>query len=119
MRPEPNLRIEVYRATHPTLGRSPDGSRWGYFRISFKGGQVAHVIASDGMGWEHVSVSFEDRCPTWEEMCCIKELWWEDEETVVQYHPAAYSYVRVHPFALHLWKRSGEEFALPPRDLVG
>lgn len=34
------------------------------------------VIASDGAEWEHVSVSLTHRCPTWEEMCLIKSLFW-------------------------------------------
>src|SRR5690349_6482303 len=34
--------------------------------------------ASGGEGWEHVSISIpsEDRCPTWEEMCFVKDLFW-------------------------------------------
>ena len=38
------------------------------------------TIAADGMDWEHVSVSIAEprkhakRCPTWDEMCYIKNL---------------------------------------------
>ena len=35
------------------------------------------VIASWGGGWEHVSVSLARRCPTWEEMCMVKDIFWE------------------------------------------
>ena len=38
------------------------------------------IVASWGGGWEHVSVSLARRCPTWEEMCMIKDLF-------VEYHP--------------------------------
>ena len=45
------------------------------------------VVWSFGGGWEHVSVSYRRRVPTWAEMCKVKDMFWNDEETVVQYHP--------------------------------
>ncbi len=62
------------------------------------------VIASDGMGWEHVSVSLTTRCPTWEEMCFIKDLFWGAEACVIQFHPPESEYVNNHSFCLHLWR---------------
>lgn len=72
-------------------------------------------------GWEHVSVSVigEERCPTWGEMCAVKESFWDDDETVLQFHPKKSEYVNQHPFVLHLWKREGSNYALPPMHLVG
>ena len=32
------------------------------------------VIASDGMGWDHVSVSRANRCPNWPELEHVKRL---------------------------------------------
>ena len=46
------------------------------------------VIASDGEGWEHVSVSLRNRTPNWREMCFIKNLFWDEEDVVIQYPPA-------------------------------
>ena len=46
-----------------------------------------YVIWSFGEGWEHVTVNYKKRMPTWEEMCKVKEMFWNDEETVVQFHP--------------------------------
>lgn len=83
-----------------------------------KSGAIA-IIASWGAGWEHVSVSLRNRTPTWEEMCIIKDIFWEEEECVVQYHPPKSEYVNRHPYCLHLWKKIGEEFETPPRILVG
>jgi hypothetical protein len=81
--------------------------------------QTVFVIASDGAGWEHVSVSRRDRCPTWAEMCEVKELFWGADEWVVQYHPAAADYVNDHPFCLHLWRPVGVLLPTPPAWLVG
>jgi len=80
------------------------------------------VIASDGMGWEHVSVSplTARRCPTWKEMCAIKAMFWDAEDWVVQFHPAASEYVNCHPHCLHLWRPTeGNGLPMPPSMLVG
>ena len=82
------------------------------------------VQASDGMGWEHVSVSIPARfrrCPTWEEMCMVKELFWDADDLVVQFHPVESEYVNIHPHCLHMWRKCGtNEFCdIPPKILVG
>jgi len=76
------------------------------------------VVASWGGGWEHVSVSFSHRCPTWDEMCIVKDLFWNEDECVVQYHPPKTEYVNNHPHCLHLWKKIGSDFETPPKRFV-
>lgn len=68
---------------------------------------VLYIIASDGIGWEHVSVSAPGRCATWEEMSYIKDLFWGDDDFVVQMHPTKIEYVNNHPHCLHLWRKCG------------
>lgn len=85
---------------------------------------VLRIIASDGKnadskGWEHVSVSLVDRAPTWHEMCAVKELFWDDEAWVVQFHPARSQYVNHHPHCLHLWHNNKMDFPTPPTIFVG
>ena len=77
------------------------------------------IIASWGGGWDHVSVSFSKRCPTWDEMCMVKAIFWSDEECVVQYHPPRSVYVNNHPYCLHLWKSQGVAIEMPPTFMVG
>lgn len=81
--------------------------------------EIIRVIASDGDGWEHVSVSLENRCPTWDEMCIIKDIFWDDTDCVVQYHPPKSEYINHHPYCLHLWRKIGSEFELPPSYMIG
>lgn len=76
------------------------------------------VVWSFGGGWEHVSVSYRRRTPTWDEMCKVKEMFWNDEETVVQYHPKKSEYKNFHQYCLHLWRKCGVDFELPPREFV-
>lgn len=89
------------------------------------------IIASDGMGWEHVSVHVQvskyktgrlvydhDETPSWEEMCYIKGLFWDEDDLVVQYHPKKSDYVNNHENTLHLWRATGQEIIAPPIFLV-
>lgn len=70
--------------------------------------------------WDHVSVSLPDnsRCPTWDEMCFIKNLFFRDDETVVQFHPKKSEYINNHPYTLHLWRPHAYDYSLPMQLLV-
>lgn len=80
-----------------------------------------NVIASDGMGWQHVSVSIHDShmTPSWSVMCQIKEIFWGDDEWVMQLHPPASENISNHPGCLHLWRPTGEVIPTPPPRTVG
>lgn len=121
MRDEPNNRLDEYRQIHPILGASDAGANWGYFELSLDGALLRIVSSGSDSesGWEHVSVSLHHRCPTWKEMARVKSLFWDESETVVQFHPRKSEYVNYMPFCLHLWKRVGSEYELPPTLLVG
>jgi hypothetical protein len=89
-------------------------------------GRWLWVIASDGLGWEHVSVTVRldrwgapTRTPTWEEMCAVKAIFWGPDDTVVQFHPRASEYVNFHPHCLHLWRKDGVDFPTPNPLMVG
>ena len=72
------------------------------------------VIASWGGGWEHVSVCPGNRTPDWGEMNKIKDMFWNDDEVVMQLHPAKSNYVNLMPNCLHLWRPIGKEIPVPP-----
>jgi hypothetical protein len=99
----------------------------GFFKIPHptSDGLFFRCLVLNGYDWEHLTVTvFEkgkrpERCPTWEEMCFIKSLFWEDEEAAMQLHPPKSEWVSNHPFALHLWKPKNIEIPLPPSILVG
>lgn len=85
------------------------------------GGWDGSVICSYGAGWEHCSVSpFVKRItPSWSDMCQLKEIFFEDDESVIQIHPAKADYVNNMPNCLHLWRCTYKEMLLPPSILVG
>lgn len=90
----------------------------GMFLVPFETFEF-QVIASDGEGWEHVSVSLRNRTPNWREMCFIKDLFWDEEDCVVQFHPPKSAYVNNHEHCLHLWRPIRAEVPQPPSILVG
>ena len=87
-----------------------------------RNGFTFFIIASDGMGWEHVSVhcraNKKDITPTWEQMCFVKNLFWSDDDCVVQFHPPKSEYVNIHNHTLHLWKQVKESFQTPEKIMV-
>lgn len=109
---------ERYRMTTGEYASTAEYGNNGAFKVPL-GTRYASVIASDGAGWEHVSVSFHDRCPTWTEMCEIKDLFWGAEDWVVQYHPAQSDYISYHPYCLHLWRPIGVDLPKPSIWMVG
>lgn len=90
----------------------------GAFKISYQG-TYYFVIASNGEGWEHVSVSHSQRIPSWEVMCKIKDMFFHEEEVVMQLHPKKSEYVNNHSNCLHLWRPINEIIPTPPKFLVG
>lgn len=106
-----------YMVTHPLLGLGEGNN--GFFKIPFEN-VLLFVQASDGMEWEHCSVSLnKNRCPTWEEMCFIKNLFWDAEDCVIQYHPRNSDYVNCMQYCLHLWRPIGKSIFTPPTIMVG
>ena len=91
------------------------GDVFGMFLVRHNdlGNRMTVMVAPSDSEWQHVSVSYPYRTPTWNEMCFIKNLFWGEDATVVQFHPKKSEYVNNHPHCLHLWRhKSGHE--LPP-----
>lgn len=113
--------LESCRLTTGPMASSREYGFNGLFFIPAHVGSnvIFKVICSDGGGWEHVSVSLKDRCPTWDEMCFIKSLFWAPYEAVMQLHPPESEYVNNLGTCLHLWKPVAALIPLPPKWMVG
>jgi hypothetical protein len=118
-------RLEPHRITTGHNGSSP-GWSCGAFDLPGPCGERLVIIADDGRdpdpllgGWKHVSVSTRRRNPNWQEMCWVKDLFWDPEDCVVQYHPPRSVYVSHHPYCLHLWRPLRERLPMPSHLLVG
>jgi hypothetical protein len=111
-------------------GSSPVEGNNGIFYVPLSPSLLAVCQASDGLGWEHISISLRRgtrkkqirpvrRCPTWEEMCAIKAVFWDADDVVVQFHPAENDYINLYPYCLHLWRPTTDVIPIPPAYLVG
>lgn len=116
---------DEFRIRRGPMGSDPqfDGNNGYFFIPSPNAGRTLIVIASDGRGWEHVSVRAMkgngDHVPYWDEMCFIKDTFWDDEDVVMQLHPKKSEYVNNHRSVLHLWRPIGQTIPTPPSILVG
>lgn len=123
----PSDKVEAGRILVGTM-RSAKGTIWGAFVVVGPSGRALRIISDDGraaneradlLGWEHVSVSIEGKHPpNWQEMNWVKNQFWPDDETVMQFHPKRSQYVNIHPNCLHLWRKAGSDAELPPQLLV-
>ena len=111
--------IERLRVTEGPMASDASFGMNGAFLIPYAN-DILKVLISDGMEWDHVSVSLEYRQPTWEEMHFVKRLFWDDHETVVQMHPPEARYVNFHPHVLHMWRyqKRGFQYPLPPISMI-
>ncbi len=91
----------------------------GAFSIPYVGITI-NCIASDGLGWEHVSVvhAGSKKSPDWAVMCYIKQLFWDAEDCVIQFHPPVSQYVNNYATCLHLWRPTDKEIPIPDLKLI-
>ena len=80
------------------------GSGWIVFNPKRVSESARVIFGSNENGWEHVSVSFARRDPTWEEMCVAKDVFWRDDEECVQFHPKKSQYINISSHCLHIWR---------------
>lgn len=115
--------LDAYRDTSSSVVEhfgSAGDHETGMFRIpSPVDRAIISVVASAGFGWDHVSVSRQNRCPNWQEMEHVKRLFFKEDETAVQFHVPPADHVNDHPNCLHLWRPTGAEMPRPPKWMVG
>jgi hypothetical protein len=109
-------RIEANLKARGAYGREV-GEDGGRCVVDYKNVPL-RIQYSWGLGWEHVSVSTPQRCPTWEEMCFVKDTFWPDDEWCVQYHPAKADYVNVNPYCLHIFRPAEADLPKPLKCMV-
>jgi hypothetical protein len=96
MRHAPNLRTLKFKLPDPWTGVVYEDNN-GHYHITGPLGARLFVIASDGLDWDHVSVSLPNRTPTWAEMVFIRSLFFRDDETVMQLSVPARDHVQLPP----------------------
>ena len=108
-------------ARNPRVKMLPDSLGIDACEIRTHEGVVQVIFSADDEGWEHVSVSPKGSkrecvqpCPTWRQMCEVKDVFWSKEEGVVQFHPPEKHYLHGPTYdtnILHLWKPTDDDWA--------
>lgn len=82
-------------------GRAGEGGRY----IAPDGQIVilSYQVEADGRTWAHLSTSYPDRLPTYEELCSAKAMFMGGEQKAIQVFAPESEHCNVHPFCLHLW----------------
>lgn len=86
----------------------------GAFNIELKGDKYNILISNDG-GWEHASISLRNKMPDTKAMNTLKQMFFEDDETVMQLHPPKSEYISNHQYCLHLWRPTKKHIPLPEK----
>lgn len=106
---------------NPRLKKLPDSLGFDACEIRTRDGVVQVLFGEDEEGWEHVSVSPKSSkyernqpCPTWTQMCEVKDVFWGKDEGVVQFHPPERHYlygIGDDTNILHLWKPKDNDWS--------
>lgn len=116
----PLSRYDKFRIQPPSfwMGRGGLGDDiCGCFEMKIYGSKL-RIIATAGDGWDHVSVSRQTRCPSWEEMSWVARKFFGDEPAM-QLHVGSDDHVNHHKYCLHWWRPQAIDIPLPPYWMVG
>lgn len=73
-------------------------------------GHLHAIVSKDGDKW-HLSISHNDRLPSWDELADARYRFVPDRALMAQLLPPRAEWVNLHPRTLHLWEIDG---ASPP-----
>ena len=59
----------------------------------------------DGHLWQHASIAWTDRMPTYDDLCKLKAEFIGGDRKAVMVLPAEPEHVNIHPYCLHLYCR--------------
>ncbi len=91
------------------------------FLVPLNNNKEAFVVASENfMGWNHVSAHVTEstgealkRTPSNEEMQFLRNLFFRENDVVLEFHPAKKDYVNNHSYVLHMWESTDDKFVYP------
>ena len=103
-----NIRLQIEEDTD---ARNFGHVMMGYIRLK-EGAYGTFIAGFDEDGMEHVSIKLRRKAlPSWYELCEVKDIFWKDEEEVVQIHPKKSEYVNITD-AMHLWRPKNGDWSI-------
>jgi len=108
---------DVSEACIKRFGHTGDATCGRFFFPTLMDRQIC-VLAANGEGWDHVSVSCRNRIPTWNEMSFVYRLFFKFDEVAYQLHVPEKDHINNNPNVLHLWRPHRGRIPLPPKSMV-
>lgn len=65
---------------------------------------VSYALELDQQMWLHLSISHQNRIPTYEEMTYLKKHWAGDEAKAIEVHAPRMEHVNIQKHTRHLWE---------------
>lgn len=116
--PEPGWRLTLICSDGSGMPDVPE-VQWEHVSVHAYRPGPSTLRYDPSSGRQYRQAQWVTRTPTWREMTYVKDVCWDGEDVVVQFHPRRSEYVNLHRDTLHLWRKVGYEFPTPPRELVG
>ena len=97
---------EIDKATNLLVIKNDEHGGYGIFRYGSL--RNASVIwgRNEGGKYDHVSISPSGRTPTWEELCKVKDTFFNDDEECYQIFPKKREHVNLDKNCLHIWRNT-------------
>lgn len=116
--PEPGWRLSLICSDGSEIPDRPD-YQWEHVSVHAYRLGAQDLLYDPPTGKQYRRARGFTRTPTWKEMAYVKDLCWDGEDVVVQFHPRKSEYVNAHPNVLHLWRPTQQVIPTPPPELVG
>lgn len=124
------LRAGCFRIPHPNDSRKPK-LRDHFLVTASTGEQIEEPKEGEApvppTGWDHIAIHVRAwdkarkslaRAPSPSETAWLKDLFFEPQEPVLQFHLARNHPLHAQAFVVHLWRPTIGEITLPPPELV-
>lgn len=98
----------------------------GSFLYPMENDKNAFIISTkDRRGWNHVSIHLQNdlgecitKVPSHEDMQVIRNLFFNSEDLVQEFHPEKKDYINNHSYTLHLWESTEEKVEKPNSNIL-
>ena len=71
---------EIRKTRNLFIEAETDNAGMGGYYYDVISGKNLNFIFSYQMGWEHLSVSMPSKTPSWDQMCRMKDIFWNKDE---------------------------------------
>ena len=97
---------EIRKTRNLFIEAETDNAGMGGYYYDVISGKNLNFIFSYQMGWEHLSVSMPSKTPSWDQMCRMKDIFWnKDEEEKEMFLKAC----EIYGVGINKWKYNKRE----------